>query len=311
MNEPLRMPGFVIAFLSTLYRFARWTTVRSISPAISTTGAAPMKRVKLLIQNQVCYPSRPAYELLTKKIDELLRFGRLTKPYTGIYECFKRYRLPLARQHREYHPLFPKQALDFAFRDTYKSMLAFEKERDGYWWWMVGNLASGTAAGATSLLFLYPLDYVRTRLANDVKNVTGSERQFEGLMDVFEKTLASDGVAGLYRGFLPSVIGIIVYRGLYFSMYDNIRPLVLTGALEGNFLVSLLVDWTITTTTSLAAYPLDTIRCRMMLRAGEAVKYNSFIDASSQIIAKEGKGAGADILSVVGVAIATSIYCLA
>ncbi|THZ16431.1 ADP,ATP carrier protein-like protein [Aureobasidium pullulans] len=295
MNEPLRMPGFVIAFL-----------IRSISPAISTTGAAPMKRVKLLIQNQ----------------DELLRFGRLTKPYTGIYECFKRiiteegiaslWRGNTASIIR----YFPKQALDFAFRDTYKSMFAFEKERDGYWWWMVGNLASGTAAGATSLLFLYPLDYVRTRLANDVKNVTGSKRQFEGLMDVFEKTLASDGVYGLYRGFVPSVIGIIVYRGLYFSMYDNIRPLVLTGALEGNFLVSLLVHWTITTTTSLAAYPLDTIRCHMMLRAGEAVKYNSFIDAGSQIIAKEGvkslwKGAGADILSVVGVAIATSIYCLA
>jgi hypothetical protein len=28
-----------------------------------------------------------------------------------------------------------------------------------------------------------------------------------------KKTLASDGVTGLYRGFMPSVAGIIVYRG--------------------------------------------------------------------------------------------------
>jgi solute carrier family 25 (mitochondrial adenine nucleotide translocator), member 4/5/6/31 len=83
-------------------------------------------------------------------------------------------------------------------------------------WWMFGNLASGGAAGATSLLFVYSLDYARTRLANDAKSAgkggASGERQFNGLIDVYKKTLATDGVAGLYRGFLPSVIGIVVYR---------------------------------------------------------------------------------------------------
>merc|ERR1712108_115123 len=65
---------------------------------------------------------------------------------------------------------FPTQALNFAFRDTYKSMFAYKKERDGYAKWMMGNLASGGAAGATSLAFVYSLDYARTRLANDNKN---------------------------------------------------------------------------------------------------------------------------------------------
>lgn len=39
-------------------------------------------------------------------------------------------------------------------------------------------------------------------------------------MDVFcffdldsKKTLASDGFAGLYRGFGPSIIGLVIYRG--------------------------------------------------------------------------------------------------
>jgi solute carrier family 25 (adenine nucleotide translocator) protein 4/5/6/31 len=201
--------------------------------------------------------------------------GRLTKPYTGIYECFKRiiteegiaslWRGSTANVIRH----FPQQALDFAFRDTYTAMFAFKKEGDGYWWWTFGNLASGAATGATILLFLYPLDYARTRLALDVKKATGSERQFEGLVDVIEKTLASDGVAGLYRGFLPSVIGISIYRGVFFGITDFIRPLVLTGALKGNFLATFLFSWTVTTITSLATYPLDTIRSRMMLRSGE------------------------------------------
>jgi solute carrier family 25 (adenine nucleotide translocator) protein 4/5/6/31 len=216
----------------------------------------------------------------------LIGFGRLTKPYTGIYECFKRVIteegiVSLWRGNTaDIIRYFPQQALDFAFRDTYTSIFAYKKERDGYWWWFLGNLASGAATGATSLLFLYPLDYVHVRLATDVKNATSGERQFKGLADVIERTLASDGVAGFYRGFLPSIIGIIVYRGLYFCIIDFLKPLVLTGALKGNFWASFLFGWTVTTTTSLATYPLATIRCRMMLRSGEV--YYQITDLQSE-----------------------------
>lgn len=126
------------------------------------------------------------------------------------------------------------------------------------------------AAGATSLLFVYSLDYARTRLANDAKSAkVGGERQFNGLIDVYKKTLASDGVAGLYRGFGPSVLGIIVYRGLYFGMYDSIKPVLLTGSWEGNFLLSFGLGWCVTTGAGIASYPLDTIRRRMMMTSGE------------------------------------------
>jgi len=97
------------------------------------------------------------------------------------------------------------------------------KKSDGYWRWFGGNVASGGAAGASSLLFVYSLDYARTRLANDAKSAKGGgDRQFNGLVDVYRKTLKSDGIAGLYRGFVPSVVGIIVYRGLYFGVYDSL-----------------------------------------------------------------------------------------
>lgn len=94
-------------------------------------------------------------------------------------------------------------------------------------------MASGGAAGATSLAFVYSLDYARTRLANDAKSSKkgGGDRQFNGLVDVYKKTLASDGIGGLYRGFTISCVGIIVYRGLYFGMYDSLKPVLLTGDL--------------------------------------------------------------------------------
>jgi len=288
------MPGFVVDFL-----------MGGVSAAVSKTAAAPIERVKLLIQNQ----------------DEMLKAGRLDRKYNGIIDCFRRttaaegvvslWRGNTANVIR----YFPTQALNFAFRDTYKSMFAYKKERDGYAKWMMGNLASGGAAGATSLLFVYSLDYARTRLANDAKSAKkgGGDRQFNGLVDVYKKTLASDGIAGLYRGFMPSVAGIIVYRGLYFGMYDSIKPVVLVGALEGNFLASFLLGWTVTTGAGIASYPLDTIRRRMMMTSGEAVKYKSSLDAATQIIKAEGvaslfKGAGANILRGVAGAGVLSIY---
>lgn len=287
------VPPFVIDFM-----------MGGVSAAVSKTAAAPIERVKLLIQNQ----------------EEMLKSGRLDKKYDGILDCFKRvtasegvaslWRGNTANVIR----YFPTQALNFAFRDTYKSMFNFKKDRDGYAKWMAGNLASGGAAGATSLLFVYSLDYARTRLANDNKSAkSGGERQFNGLIDVYKKTLASDGIAGLYRGFMPSVLGIVVYRGLYFGMYDSIKPVVLVGPLEGNFLASFLLGWSVTTGAGIASYPLDTIRRRMMMTSGEAVKYKSSFDAGRQIVAKEGvkslfKGAGANILRGVAGAGVLSIY---
>ncbi|CAG8433088.1 10717_t:CDS:2 [Diversispora eburnea] len=260
-----------------------------VSAAVSKTAAAPIERVKLLIQNQ----------------DEMIKAGRLSKPYGGIVECFTRtvreesvlslWRGNTANVIR----YFPTQALNFAFKDKFKRMFNYKKDKDGYAKVFLGNIASGGAAGAVSLTFVYSLDYARTRLANDAKvsKKGGGERQFNGLLDVYRKTYKSDGIIGLYRG-------IIIYRGLYFGMFDSLKPLVLTGPLKDNFLASFLLGWSVTIGAGLASYPIDTIRRRMMMTSGEAVKYNSSWHAFSQIVAKEGpmslfKGAGANILRAV------------
>jgi solute carrier family 25 (adenine nucleotide translocator) protein 4/5/6/31 len=67
---------------------------------------------------------------------------------------------------------FPTQALNFAFKDYFKSMFNFKKS-ESYGKWFAGNIASGGLAGASSLLFVYSLDYARTRLANDNKSAKG------------------------------------------------------------------------------------------------------------------------------------------
>eukprot|EP01004_Peranema_trichophorum_P005534 NODE_4390_length_1174_cov_593.438630_g3878_i0.p1 GENE.NODE_4390_length_1174_cov_593.438630_g3878_i0~~NODE_4390_length_1174_cov_593.438630_g3878_i0.p1 ORF type:complete len:331 (+),score=80.73 NODE_4390_length_1174_cov_593.438630_g3878_i0:57-995(+) len=266
--------------------------VGGVAAGISKTASAPIERVKLLVQNQ----------------DEMIKQGRLATPYKGVVDCTKRvyadegfasfWRGNWANVLR----YFPTQALNFAFRDTFKTIFPWKKDKDGYAKWFCGNMLSGGLAGASSLVFVYSLDYARTRLANDAKvaGKKGAERQFNGLIDVYVKTLKSDGIVGLYRGFVVSCVGIIVYRGCYFGFYDTLKPLVATSEKE-NFFVNFGLGWFVTITAGLASYPLDTVRRRMMMTSGQAVKYKNSLDCTIQIVKAEGvpslfKGAGANVL---------------
>merc|ERR1712080_431177 len=258
-----------------------------VAAGVSKTAAAPIERVKLLVQNH----------------DEMIKQGRLDKPYKGVVDCTTRvlktegvlpfWRGNLANVLR----YFPTQALNFAFKDTVKALFATPKSAP-QWQKFATNIASGGCAGTMSLLFVYSLDYARTRLANDAKG-KGGERQFNGLIDVFVKTLKTDGIQGLYRGFTISAVGISIYRGMYFGLYDTLKPLVL-GADAGVFL-SFFLGWAVTVTAGLMSYPIVTIRRRMMMTSGAAVKYKNSLDCGVQVMKNEGfmslmKGAGADIL---------------
>jgi len=156
----------------------------------------------------------------------------------------------------------------------------------------LANLASGGAAGATSLCFVYPLDFARTRLGADVGK-GAAEREFSGLANCLSKTVKSDGILGLYRGFSVSVQGIIIYRAAYFGLYDSAR-----GMLADPKNTPLLVNWMIaqcvTTVSGIISYPFDTVRRRMMMQSGRAkseIMYKNTLDCWGKIYKSEGGGA--------------------
>merc|ERR1712201_22683 len=124
-------------------------------------------------------------------------------------------------------------------------------------------------------------------------------RQYNGLVDVYRKTIASDGIGGLYRGFVISFVGIFIYRGLYFGIYDTVKPIFIGEG--GSFMASFALGWAVTVVSGLASYPIDTVRRRMMMTSGTGVHYKSSMGCGMQIIRNEGfmslmKGAGANIL---------------
>lgn len=286
------------------YGFAKDFLAGGISAAVSKTVVAPIERVKLLLQVQH----------VSKQITEDQR-------YKGIIDAFVRipqeqgmmsfWRGNLANVIR----YFPTQALNFAFKDKYKQLfLGGVDKRTQFWRYFAGNLASGGAAGATSLCFVYPLDFARTRLAADVGKGAGN-REFSGLGDCLAKVFKHDGLIGLYRGFGVSVQGIIIYRAAYFGFYDTAR-----GMLPDPKNTPLLISWaiaqTVTTISGIISYPFDTVRRRMMMQSGRAkgdIMYTGTIHCWVTIAKTEGsraffKGAFSNVLRGTGGAFVLVLY---
>nr|BAR13238.1 adenine nucleotide translocase insect3 [Stenotus rubrovittatus] len=275
-----------------------------VSAAISKTVVAPIERVKLILQVQH----------VSTQID---------KKYNGIVDAFVRipkeegilslWRGNLANVIR----YFPTQALNFAFKDKFKEIFLKDVDKkQQFLRYFIGNLASGGAAGATSLCFVYPLDYSRTRLAADMGKSGGKSRQYTGMFDVITKTLKADGPMGLYRGFIVSVQGIIIYRAAYFGLFDTIQSYFGYNAKTSSLIQTFCIAELVTTFSGIVSYPFDTVRRRMMMQSGlppEKRKYKNTAHCWKRIITEEGakaffKGAFSNIIRGTGGAIVLTLY---
>lgn len=281
--------------------FAQDLLAGGVSAAVSKTVVAPIERVKLLLQVQASSTQIAA-----------------DKQYKGIIDAFRRipaeqgmvsfWRGNLANVIR----YFPTQALNFAFKDTYKQLFQRYDAKTDFWKFFAGNLASGGAAGATSLLFVYPLDFARTRMAVDVGK--GSARQFTGLGNCIATIYKKDGFKGLYQGFNVSVAGIIVYRAAYFGGFDTAKSILLSDPKKAAFWQNWAIAQVVTTGAGIISYPFDTVRRRMMMQAGRGeILYTGSFDCARKLYAKEGmnsffRGAFSNVLRGTGGALVLAFY---
>lgn len=248
-----------------------------LSQIVVATADAPVRRGTILLQTNY----------------ELVRQNRLDSPYKGVVDCFKRtYQqeglwsfwrgntINIARA-----AIAP--AANFALKDTFRQIFKANKQIDGYGMWFAKSIAAGAAAGAAVLLFAYPLDLGYVKRTSDVLSPhTGSTRKHGGVVSIWKDIVKHDGVTGLYRGFGLSVAGIAVYRGLYFGLYDSLKPLVIAN--PNNFAASFALGWGVTIGAGLASYPFQLMRNRLMVTTGGGLTYKHSLHLAREIMAKEG-----------------------
>lgn len=85
------------------------------------------------------------------------------------------------------------------------------------------RLAAGAGAGIIAMSSTYPLDMVRGRLTVQ----EGRKAQYRGLIHATGCIIREEGFFALYKGWLPSVIGVVPYVGLNFAVYETLKAALL------------------------------------------------------------------------------------
>ena len=123
-------------------------------------------------------------------------------------------------------------------------------------------ILSGTTAGAFQMSATYPLEVVRSRLS--VGPALGIE--YKGIVDCARKTIAAEGIGGLYRGYMVGLTTGAPYVGLQMTIYDILKRYAPKREDGGTDVVyKLITGATAGVAAQTAVYPGDLVRRRLHL----------------------------------------------
>nr|GMC65406.1 mitochondrial substrate carrier family protein P-like [Ipomoea batatas] len=186
------------------------------------------------------------------------------------------------------------------------------------------DLIAGSVAGGTAVLFTYPLDLVRTKLAYqviespklNVKGLVPGDQIYKGILHCFSKTYKEAGIRGLYRGVAPSLYGIFPYAGLKFYFYEEMKSHV-PEEHKKDITIKLACGSVAGLLGQTFTYPLDVVRRQMQvqrLSASNSREMKGTTETLVMIVQRQGwkhlfSGLSLNYLKVVpSVAIGFTVY---
>ncbi|KDP24457.1 hypothetical protein JCGZ_25021 [Jatropha curcas] len=250
-----------LAALNYVPREAAIFVAAAISGAAAKTVTAPLDRIKLLMQTHGVRAGQESAKKAIGFIEAITLIGK----EEGLKGYWKG-NLPQVIR------IIPYTAVQLFTYETYKKLFT---GKDGELS-VVGRLAAGACAGMTSTFVTYPLDVLRLRLAVEPGYRTMSEMAFNMLRE--------EGVASLYYGLGPSLIGIAPYIAVNFCIFDLIKK-SLPEKYQQKAQSSLVTAVVSAAVATLTCYPLDTIRRQMQMKG---TPYKTVLDAFPGIIQRDG-----------------------
>ncbi|KAF5945675.1 hypothetical protein HYC85_015903 [Camellia sinensis] len=234
--------------------FAKELIAGGVAGGFAKTVVAPLERVKILFQTR-----RAEFH----SVGLLGSFKKIART-EGVLGFYRGNGASVAR-------IVPYAALHFMAYEQYRRWII--ENFPGVGRGPVLDLVAGSFAGGTAVLFTYPLDLVRTKLAYqvagpsklNVKGLVHSDQVYRGIVDCFSKTYKESGIRGLYRGVAPSLYGIFPYSGLKFYFYEEMKGCV-PEKHKKDITVKLVCGSVAGLLGQTFTYPLDVVRRQMQVQ---------------------------------------------
>eukprot|EP00758_Cryptobia_borreli_P004180 Tbor_TRINITY_DN422_c0_g1::TRINITY_DN422_c0_g1_i1::g.3149::m.3149/K05863/SLC25A4S, ANT; solute carrier family 25 (mitochondrial adenine nucleotide translocator), member 4/5/6/31 len=289
----------------------------TVLKGIGKTIVAPFDRVKFLLQSQ----------------GELRRLGKIESIYGGVIPCLHRiiHNEGVSSLWRgnmiQVASIMPTIAAQ-SFLGAPACKATFDVlPHSTPISFTIAAFCSGLVGGLAGSLASYPLDLARYRMACDVKPHAAGRYDFKSSLSFFSHRNMVDNPHLYYRGIGLFIGGSILYRSLFQSMFLLIQPFLPHDDPYQDppnhfswrtFLCQTMAFYSIGMLVTLALYPLDTVRKRLMLSLNhEGFQYRNAQQCCKTILRAEGwRGLYRGVLitmirggfiSIVGTAIGTSI----
>lgn len=248
-----------------------------VAGALSRTAVSPMERVKVLFQVQ------GSSGIQAYKRGTLTTIWHIWKD-EGVTGLFRGNGVNCVR-------IVPYTAIQYTVYHNLKHFITNdERDFNG-----IEKLLCGLTGGVFSVAGTYPLDLVKTRLS--VLTAKGLHLKNEGVVDLtlwgnlklIYKT--EGGLKALYRGFVPTAMGVAPYVALNFAIFEQMKE-SLPVSLQSHQISILAIGGISGGIAQTMVYPFDILRRRFQVATmGDGqlgFKYKGVLDALVTIVEKEG-----------------------
>lgn len=203
--------------------------------------------------------------------------------------------------------IIPNSAVKFLCYEQFARAIAQWRMSNGETGLTPGlRLVAGAGAGIIAMSATYPLDMVRGRLT---VQEGAAAQQYRGMSHAATSIIRQEGARALYKGWVPSVVGVVPYVGLNFAVYESLKDFIIkhestdaNSERELGVITRLACGATAGTLGQTVAYPFDVARRRLQVSGwkgadhlvqGEAEVhvYRGMTDCFVKTIKHEGVGA--------------------
>ncbi|KAI4810221.1 hypothetical protein JOQ06_001522 [Pogonophryne albipinna] len=239
----------------------------ALAGAVAKTAVAPLDRTKIIFQvSSDRFSGKEAYRLIYR-----------TYLKNGFFSLWRGNSATMVR-------VIPYAAIQFCAHEQYTRMLGGYYGFQGKVLPPIPRFLAGAVAGFTAVMLTYPLDMVRARMA-----VTPKE-MYSNILHVFVRISRDEGLKTLYRGFAPTMLGVIPYAGLSFFTYDTLKKLHSehTGRPDPYSYERMAFGACAGLISQSASYPLDVVRRRMQTAGVTGHTYGTILGTMKEIVVEEG-----------------------
>lgn len=253
-----------------------------IAGAVLRTVVSPFERAKILLQLQGL--GTAAYNGMFLTILKMYREEGWRGWFRGNFlNCVR---------------IFPYSAVQYSVFEKTKVLILQYKGTDELR--ASERLVAGSAGGISSVLVTYPLDLIRARITIQTASLNKLNRGklvkpptvFGTLKEVYRN---EGGITGLYKGLVPTTLGVAPYVAINFTLYEKLRDLMDNSPQDwSNPMWKLLAGAFSLFVGGVLIYPLDLLRKRYQVASmagGElGFQYRLVTHALVHIFTNEGFG---------------------